>query len=99
MRAGCSAPVSGSTTRRPTPGKARPTIYCSLEPCGARKSRPNPCADRIRAAGIRRVVYAWREPPLFVEGHGADALAAGGVQVVEIDDLADDARAVNVHLF
>jgi riboflavin-specific deaminase-like protein len=75
------------------------TIYSSLEPCGARKSRPNPCADRIRAAGIRRVVYAWAEPPLFVDGNGAAQLLAAGVETVQVEDLADDARAVNAHLF
>lgn len=74
------------------------TIYSSLEPCGVRKSRPRPCAVLIRDAGIHRVVYALREPPLFVAGGGADLLHTAGVEVVEYADLADAVRAVNAHL-
>src|ERR1700728_3471541 len=47
------------------------TLYSSLEPCAARASRPRPCAELITAAGLRRVVIAWLEPPVFVEGGGA----------------------------
>lgn len=74
------------------------TIYSSLEPCGARASRPAPCASLIIARGIRRVVFALREPDLFVEGRGAELLAGAGVEVVEVDDLAGAVREVNVHL-
>lgn len=74
------------------------TMYSSLEPCVARASRPMTCAELIVAAGLRRVVLAWREPPLFVPGGGAAWLAAHGVDVVEIPELADAARAVNAHL-
>lgn len=74
------------------------TLYSSLEPCSVRASRPHPCAELIRAAGIRRVVYAWREPPVFVDGRGAEELTAAGVTVVEVAELADAARAVNAHL-
>jgi pyrimidine deaminase RibD-like protein len=74
------------------------TIYTSLEPCGVRKSRPAPCAALILAAGIPRVVYAWPEPVLFVDGRGADALRAAGGEVIDIPVLAGEARAVNAHL-
>lgn len=74
------------------------TLYSSLEPCARRKSRPRPCAELIEAAGIRRVVIAWREPPVFVEGGGAARLRAAGVAVVEIAEFAAAARAVNAHL-
>lgn len=74
------------------------TIYSSLEPCGARRSRPRPCAELIVAAGIRRVVFAWREPSLFVEGTGDEHLRAHGVEVVELPALADRARHPNAHL-
>jgi riboflavin-specific deaminase-like protein len=83
---------------RSDPRLAGATIYSSLEPCSVRKSRSMPCAGLIRAAGIPRVVYAWREPALFVDGHGTEELRAAGVTVVEIPDLADEARAVNAHL-
>jgi diaminohydroxyphosphoribosylaminopyrimidine deaminase/5-amino-6-(5-phosphoribosylamino)uracil reductase len=74
------------------------TLYSSLEPCAARASRPHPCAELIIAAGLRRVVIAWREPPLFVPGGGAGVLEAAGVTVTEIPALAGAARVPNAHL-
>jgi diaminohydroxyphosphoribosylaminopyrimidine deaminase/5-amino-6-(5-phosphoribosylamino)uracil reductase len=71
------------------------TLYSSLEPCRMRKSRPRPCTELIIAAGIRRVVIAWREPPIFVPGGGVPALREAGVAVVEVPELAAAARAVN----
>jgi len=71
------------------------TLYSSLEPCRFRASRPRPCAELIIAAGLRRVVIAWREPPVFAQGGGAELLRSSGVTVVEIPELADEARAVN----
>ena len=81
------------------PRLRRATIYSSLVPCGARASRPVTCVQHILNAGIPRVVYAWREPPLFAAGDGAERLRAAGVAVTEIGSLADLARAVNSHLF
>ena len=80
------------------PRLATATIYSSLVPCGARASRPVTCVQHILAAGIPRVVFAWREPPIFTEGRGAEQLRAAGVTVVELPDLAEDAAAVNAHL-
>jgi pyrimidine deaminase RibD-like protein len=74
------------------------TIYSSLEPCRSRASRPVPCAELIVAAGLRRVVIAWLEPPLLAPGGGAEWLRAAGLTVIEVPDLADAARAVNAHL-
>lgn len=74
------------------------TMYSSLEPCAARASRPVPCADLIIDSGIRRVVIAWREPPIFVPGGGAVLLRQAGVQVAVIPELAAAAKAVNAHL-
>ncbi len=74
------------------------TLYSSLEPCAARASRPRTCTELIITAGIRRVVIAWLEPPLFVDGGGAARLRAAGVTVIEIPGLAQAARAVNAHL-
>jgi riboflavin-specific deaminase-like protein len=75
------------------------TLYSSLEPCSARASRPHTCTELILAAGIRRVVFAWREPPLFADCQGAEILSAAGVAVAERGELADQVRAVNAHLF
>jgi 5-amino-6-(5-phosphoribosylamino)uracil reductase len=80
------------------PRLRRATIYSSLVPCGARASRPVTCVQHIVAAGLPRVVFAWREPPLFTAGDGADQLRAAGVDVLELPDLAPRARAVNAHL-
>lgn len=74
------------------------TVYSSLEPCGRRASRPATCAELIIAAGVRRVVYAWEEPSLFVEGRGAEVLRAAGVEVLVLDAFAARARAANAHL-
>jgi diaminohydroxyphosphoribosylaminopyrimidine deaminase / 5-amino-6-(5-phosphoribosylamino)uracil reductase len=74
------------------------TMYTSLEPCRTRLSRARSCSELIFAAGIRRVVLAWREPPLFVPGGGAAWLAEHGVSVIEVPELAPAARAVNAHL-
>jgi diaminohydroxyphosphoribosylaminopyrimidine deaminase / 5-amino-6-(5-phosphoribosylamino)uracil reductase len=79
-------------------GLAGATMYTSLEPCCRRLSRPRSCAELIVAAGIRRVVLAWLEPPLFVPGGGGAWLRERGVSVVEVPDLAAAARAVNEHL-
>jgi diaminohydroxyphosphoribosylaminopyrimidine deaminase/5-amino-6-(5-phosphoribosylamino)uracil reductase len=75
------------------------TLYSSLEPCARRRSRPCTCAELIIASGIRRVVIAWREPPVFVaDAHGADALRAAGITVVEVSELADAAATMNAHI-
>jgi riboflavin-specific deaminase-like protein len=74
------------------------TLYSSLEPCGVRASRPFPCSQLIIAAGLRRVAYAWREPPLLAAGGGGRQLRAAGVTVVEVPELAPEARQPNAHL-
>jgi riboflavin-specific deaminase-like protein len=80
------------------PRLRRATIYSSLVPCGARASRPVTCVQHIVAAGIPRIVFAWREPDLFTTGEGAGQLRAAGREVIEIPDLAARACAVNAHL-
>lgn len=84
------------------PGDARlagATIYSTLEPCSQRKSRPRTCTQLILAAGIRRVVIAWREPSLFVaDCQGCELLERAGVEVVELPEFAGKAREPNRHL-
>lgn len=80
------------------PRLAGATIYSSLEPCSTRRSRPRTCTRLILDAGVQRVVMAWREPLLFVDCHGAEELAAAGVTVLEIPELAERAREPNAHL-
>ncbi|GGV43701.1 hypothetical protein GCM10010495_71650 [Kitasatospora herbaricolor] len=75
------------------------TVYSSLEPCGRRASRPLTCSQLLIAAGVARVVVAWREPDLFVtDCQGTALLEAAGIEVVELPELAAAARAVNAHL-
>jgi pyrimidine deaminase RibD-like protein len=74
------------------------TIYSSMEPCSTRASRPVSCTGLILAAGIARVVYAWREPELFVDGRGDELLRSAGCEVIEISELAPLVRRANAHL-
>jgi 5-amino-6-(5-phosphoribosylamino)uracil reductase len=96
LRKLCRSP--GSSLGPSDPRLRHATIYSSLVPCGARASRPVTCVQHIVAAGIPRVVFAWREPRLFTDGEGAEQLRAAGVAVTELPGLADRARAVNAHL-
>jgi diaminohydroxyphosphoribosylaminopyrimidine deaminase/5-amino-6-(5-phosphoribosylamino)uracil reductase len=76
------------------------TIYSSLEPCSIRRSRPASCTRLIIDAGIRRVVFAWREPALLVEDcQGAELLREAGIEVVEFPESAPMVKAANAHLF
>jgi len=58
------------------------TLYLNLEPC-SHLGRTGPCVDVIIAAGIRRVVFAMRDPNPLVAGRGAERLLAAGVEVQE----------------
>jgi len=85
-----------------SPGEPRlagATIYSTLEPCSQRKSRPRTCTELIIAAGLRRVVIAWREPALFVaDAQGYELLTRAGIAVTELPEFAADAMAPNRHL-
>jgi pyrimidine deaminase RibD-like protein len=74
------------------------TLYSSLEPCLHRTSRSVSCSELIAAGGLRRVVIAWLEPPVFVPEGGARWLAARDIEVVQLDNLAQAAKDVNAHL-
>jgi 5-amino-6-(5-phosphoribosylamino)uracil reductase len=85
-----------------SPGEPRlagATIYSTLEPCSQRKSRSQTCTELIIAAGVRRVVLAWREPALFVDDcQGVELLARAGIEVTELLEFAADAAAPNRHI-
>ena len=67
------------------------TLYVTMEPC-THQGRTPPCADRLVAAGVARVVAAAADPSAEARG-GAGVLRAAGVDV-ELLDL-DRARRQN----
>ncbi|MBI4486298.1 MAG: bifunctional diaminohydroxyphosphoribosylaminopyrimidine deaminase/5-amino-6-(5-phosphoribosylamino)uracil reductase RibD [Acidobacteria bacterium] len=73
------------------------TLYCTLEPC-CHVGRTGPCAHRIVAAGIARVVAAIEDPNPLVSGQGFAYLRGHGVEV-EVGVGAAAARAMNQPFF
>ncbi len=69
------------------------TLYCTLEPC-CHEGRTGPCAGRIVAAGITRVVAAMEDPNPLVSGGGFRYLRSHGVEV-EVGVGAADASRLN----
>lgn len=71
------------------------TAVVTLEPC-THTGRTPPCTDALRAAGIRRVVIARRDPNPLATG-GIERLRAEGIDV-DLDvpgELAAEAAALN----
>lgn len=69
------------------------TLYVNLEPC-AHHGRTPPCADRIVAAGIRRVVASITDANPKVNGRGFRLLREAGLEV-DTGLLELEARALN----
>lgn len=61
-------------------GAAGATLYVNLEPCAHHGATP-PCTQAIQQAGIRRVVYACRDPDRLAAG-GGEWLTGAGLEVV-----------------
>lgn len=68
------------------------TLVVTLEPC-AHQGKTPPCTDAIRAAGIRRVVAAVRDPDPEAGG-GIEILKRAGIEA-EVGPLAEAAAAQN----
>jgi diaminohydroxyphosphoribosylaminopyrimidine deaminase/5-amino-6-(5-phosphoribosylamino)uracil reductase len=74
-------------------GASGSTLYCTLEPC-SHVGRTGPCAERIVACGVTRVVAAMRDPNPRVSGGGFAYLQNHGVEVTTGDGEAP-ARRLN----
>ncbi len=70
------------------------SLYVTLEPCNHHGRTP-PCAERVIESGVRRVVYAHRDPNPAVSGGGGERLRRAGIRVEE-GLLAEEAVELNV---
>jgi diaminohydroxyphosphoribosylaminopyrimidine deaminase/5-amino-6-(5-phosphoribosylamino)uracil reductase len=82
--------------RQAGPRAAGATLYVNLEPC-VHVGKTAACAEAIRAAGIREVVVACRDPNPVAAG-GLEELTAAGVSV-HVGTGAEEARRLNAPFF
>lgn len=59
------------------------TLYVTLEPC-CHHGRTPPCTEALRAAKIKRVFFAYRDPNPTVHGEGQKLLENAGIPCQEI---------------
>jgi 5-amino-6-(5-phosphoribosylamino)uracil reductase len=74
------------------------TIYSTMEPCTRRSSKPESCTDLIIRHGMKKVVFALREPDRFVRCDGVRRLVDAGIEVVEMAAYAPDVIRINSHV-
>ncbi|MDD3731476.1 MAG: bifunctional diaminohydroxyphosphoribosylaminopyrimidine deaminase/5-amino-6-(5-phosphoribosylamino)uracil reductase RibD [candidate division Zixibacteria bacterium] len=69
-----------SALKKAGPKAEGAVIYVTLEPC-CHTGLTGPCTDRLIKAGIKKVIYAIKDPDPRVNGRGAKALATAGLEV------------------
>lgn len=74
------------------------TLYATMEPCSERASREKSCSELIIASGIKRVVFALEEPPVFVTCQGHALLQDTGITVMIAKEFSTQIRKLNKHL-
>ncbi|HXW69936.1 MAG TPA: bifunctional diaminohydroxyphosphoribosylaminopyrimidine deaminase/5-amino-6-(5-phosphoribosylamino)uracil reductase RibD [Methylocella sp.] len=89
-RAGGRPHAETEALREAGPQAQGATLYVSLEPCAHHGQTP-PCIDAIRAAKVRRVVYAMDDPDPRTGGRAKEILAEAGIEVLA-DVLAKEAQ-------
>lgn len=75
------------------------TVICTLEPCLTRASKPLGCAQRLVAAGVKRVIYAIAEDETFTAQTGLSYLRNKGVDVLALPGFEDDFRRINAPIY
>lgn len=60
------------------------TLYVTLEPCCHREKKTPPCTDLIIQRGIKKVIYAFRDPNPSVAGLGEKTLCDAGIECTQI---------------
>jgi diaminohydroxyphosphoribosylaminopyrimidine deaminase/5-amino-6-(5-phosphoribosylamino)uracil reductase len=70
------------------------TLYVTLEPC-SHQGRTGPCADRVIAAGVTRIVAAMSDPNPQVSGQGFKKLRQAGIAIELDEEAKSDAERLN----
>ncbi len=73
-------------------------MFCTMEPCSIRKSKPKSCTQLLIENRFKRVVFIVKEPDCFVECNGVNLLREAGIEVNINDELAESVRMINKHI-
>ncbi len=72
-------------------------IYVTLEPCSHHGNTP-PCADRLVAERVKKVIVCNTDPNPLVNGKGIKKLKSAGIEV-ELDFLSIEGKQLNKRYF